>query len=201
MMISITGVPGSGKSTIAEMLSRKFNLKRFYIGEMRRKMAQERGMTLEEFNALGEKDISTDREVDEYQTKLGETEDDFIIEGRTSFYFIPDSIKLFIDVDLKEGARRIFYASQEEKSKRNEKSYSSIDDVLEEIKERMASDRKRYRQYYGLENCYDRKHFDYVIDTTKLTPQQAFNKILEFINEYNAGKQNPEKDNSSKGKQ
>lgn len=55
-----------------------------------------RGMTLAEYNKLGETDPSTDIEVDEYQKKLGETEDNFIIEGRTSWHFIPHSLKFLL---------------------------------------------------------------------------------------------------------
>ncbi|NCN22588.1 hypothetical protein GW934_03820, partial [Candidatus Falkowbacteria bacterium] len=68
-------------------------------------------------------------EVDEYQKKLGETEDNFIIEGRTSWYFIPNSLKIYLDVSLEEGAKRIFL-SLKAKNERNEASgLKSLEDV------------------------------------------------------------------------
>ena len=91
MIITIAGDPGSGKSTIARMLAAKLGLMYYSIGAKRRMMAEEREMTLEELNQLGEKEDFTDREVDEWQKKLGETRDGFIMEGRTSFFFIPNS--------------------------------------------------------------------------------------------------------------
>ncbi len=35
-------------------------------------------------------------------------------------------------------------------------------------------------KYYDFK-CYDKKHYDFVVDTTKLTPEQAAEKVLEFV--------------------
>ena len=75
---------------------------------MRREKAKQRGLTLAEYNQLGEIDPETDKEVDQYQRELGEKKDNFIIDGRTSWYFIPHSFKIYIDVEAQEGAKRIF---------------------------------------------------------------------------------------------
>jgi cytidylate kinase len=42
--------------------------------------AKQRGLTLAEYNQLGETDPETDKEVDQYQRELGEKKDNFIIE-------------------------------------------------------------------------------------------------------------------------
>ena len=55
-------------------------MKRYYIGGMRRALAKKRGMTLAEYNKLGEKDPSTDREVDDYQTELGKKKNNIIVD-------------------------------------------------------------------------------------------------------------------------
>ncbi len=179
MIISISGPPGSGKSTVAEMLAKKLGMKRYYVGGIRRELARKKGMTIDEYNKLGEKDPSTDKEVDEWQKKLGEKEDNFIIEGRTSYYFIPHSIKIYLDVNEEEGAKRI-YESKASKE-RNEKKYSDIEETKKAIKERMKSDEKRYKQYYGI-NCYDKKNYDIIIDTTNMTPEEVTEKIIKEIN-------------------
>ena len=181
MIISISGKPGSGKSTVAQMLSEKLGIKRYYMGGIRREMAKEKGMTIEEFNELGEKDFSTDKWVDDYQAELGKKEDNFVIEGRTSFHFIPRSIKVFLDVSEDEGARRIFEELGTAKGqKRNEgKKIKNIPEMKKSLKERQESDKKRYRKYYGFDST-DLKHFDIVIDTTKLDPERVRDKIIAF---------------------
>ena len=67
MIIALSGMPGSGKSTVAKQLAEKLGWPRYYIGGLRREAARKRGMTLEEYNKLGETDPATDKEVDEMQ--------------------------------------------------------------------------------------------------------------------------------------
>ncbi|MFH0804989.1 MAG: AAA family ATPase, partial [Patescibacteria group bacterium] len=112
MIITISGKPGSGKSTVAERLAAALGYRRYYVGAMRREAARKRGMTLAEFNTLGETDHRTDTEFDEQVRQLGQREDNFIIEGRVAFKFIPQSLKVFVDVDEAEGARRIWGSLQ-----------------------------------------------------------------------------------------
>ncbi|MFP4524692.1 MAG: (d)CMP kinase [Candidatus Woesearchaeota archaeon] len=179
MIISFSGTPGSGKSTVAQMVADRLGYKRYYIGGIRREAARKRGMTIEEYNRLGETDPSTDEEVDEYQQKLGEEEDDFVIEGRTSFHFIPHSFKVYLDVDLHEAAKRIHHDENKGEG-RNERTFATVEETEENLKERIASDRKRYKEYYGLD-CFDKDNYDAVIDTTNITPEEAAEKVLEAV--------------------
>ncbi len=176
MKVTISGTPGSGKTTIARMLAKKLGLKHYSAGNIRRKMAIERGLTINELNKLGEKEDFTDREVDEYQQKLGK-EDNIMVDGRLSFHFIPDSVKIFLKTDIEEGAKRILG------HKRKEEGYSDVEDVENALRERMESDKKRYKKYYNI-NCYDEGHYDYVLDTTDLTIREVLQKLLKFIKQF-----------------
>ena len=183
MIITISGFPGSGKSTVSKILEKKVNLKRYYMGGLRREAAKQKGMTLEAFNELGETDPSTDKFVDDMLVNLGKTEDDFIAEGRTAFHFIPNSIKFFLYVELKEGARRTFEEKKHSKE-RNEEQTNNVEEEMELQKERIENDRRRYKKYYGID-CYDKKNYDFVIDTTELTPEQTVEKMIKIIKEKN----------------
>jgi len=180
MIISISGAEGAGKSTIAKMLAAKLGWQRYYIGGIRREKALERGLSLEEYNKLGETDPSTDIEVDEYQKKLGETQDNFIIEGRTSWHFIPQSYKIFIDVSFEEGACRIFGDIQKDAARNEGKDLKTYEDVLESIKKRRESDKLRYAKYFNID-VFGLHNYNLVIDSTKLTIDQVFLKVLESV--------------------
>jgi CMP/dCMP kinase len=181
MIISFSGAEGAGKSTIAKMLAEKLNWPRYYIGGLRRQKAKERGLTLAEYNELGEKDPATDREVDEYQKELGEKEDNFIIEGRTSWYFIPHSIKIYLDVSDEEGAKRVKKDLFDENNRNEKAENTDLDSIIELLKNRRASDLRRYKKYYDINNAHDHKHFDLIIDTTNSKPEEVLNKILEYL--------------------
>jgi len=180
MIISFNGVAGSGKSTIAKRLAKNLGWPRYYIGGLRREKAKEKGLTLAEYNKLGETDSKTDVEVDEYQKELGKKEDNFVIEGRTSWYFIPHSIKIYLDVDPMEGAKRVFNELRKKDNRNEDMNLKTIKDVLKSHQNRKKSDKKRYKKYYNID-VYQPNNYDLVIDTTNLTIEQVFKRVYNFI--------------------
>lgn len=182
MIITISGSAGSGKSTIAQKLAEELNWPRYYIGGIRREAAKKRGMTLADYNKLGEVDKTTDLEVDEYQKELGQKEDNFIIEGRTSWYFIPHSLKIYLAVSLEEGSRRIFSSLQIENDRNEDKNLETLASVFESIKKRQESDNKRYAKYYQID-INNPKHYDFYLDTSNLNKQEVFQLVLKFVKE------------------
>ena len=45
---------------------------------------------------------------------------------------------------------------------------------------RKASDDFRYKKYYG-KNCFDHENFDFILDTTNLTIDEAFSQLIAYI--------------------
>jgi cytidylate kinase len=164
MIITISGVPGSGKTSVAKIIAEKLDMPFYSVGALRGKMAMEKGMTLDELNALGETDSSTDTLADDYQKELGAKEDNFVIEGRLSWHFIPKSYKVFLDCRPAEAAQRIL-ASKNERP--DEKLTSDPEQIQTTLEARLASDIRRYQKIYGIDYM-DPKHYDLVIDTTLL---------------------------------
>jgi CMP/dCMP kinase len=183
MIISFAGAIGSGKSTIAEMISKKLNMPRYYMGSIMREIAKQKNMPFSDLMELCINDPSVDHDVDEYQTQLGKNQDNFVIEGRTSWYFIPHSLKIFLDVDEEESARRIFN-DQQNKIRHNETStITSVEEMVKSIKHRKQSEVERYKKYYGID-VYNYKNYDFVLDTTNLTIEEVYNKMLTFVKNY-----------------
>ncbi len=180
MIITISGTPGSGKGTVGKLLAKKLKYKYYSIGGIRRAMAIERGMTLQEFNVLGERQPFTDHEVDEWQSKLGRTKNNLVVEGRTSFFFIPHSVKIFLKANLAEAARRIFHDSAHVRQFEASKRYRTPRELMHGLRHRIASDNRRYKKYYGLD-IFRPGHYDLVIDTTKCRPDDALREILRFL--------------------
>ncbi len=178
MIITISGVPGSGKTSVAKIVAERLGLPFYSVGDFRGQMAMDRGMTIDELNALGETDKSTDTLADNYQKRLGKNGDDFVIEGRLSWHFIPRSFKVFLDCALQESARRVFSSHHE---RPDEAKRDSIEDVRTELDARMASDKRRYAAIYGVDYM-DKNHYDLVVDTTSLkSAQETAEKVLAAL--------------------
>lgn len=181
MLITISGMIGSGKGTVATLLGKRLGLPVYSIGDIRRTMARQGGLTLEEYNRYGETHPSTDREPDQWAKQKARQTGRGIFEGRVMFHFIPQSVKIFLDCNEQESARRI---SRDRHAKRkNEADLTETASALAAIRRRIKSDNKRYRKYYHL-NVFDLRHYDLVIDTTRLTPHAALNKILKYLANY-----------------
>jgi len=177
MIITITGWPGSGNSSLARMLAKKLGYKHYSGGDMRRKLANERGISLPELNKIGEKESWTDIEVDNFLKELGKKEDNVVLDAKIGNYLIPHSFKIFLIADLDVRAKRVFLA------KRHEEMFNTIEKVKKALDERVRSDKKRYKKYYEIET-YTGKGFDLVIDTTNLNLDTLLETVLKKVSEH-----------------
>jgi len=177
MIITIAGMPGSGKSTLAREIAKYLKMKHYSMGDLQRQFAKERRMTITELGIAEEKDPSLDNEIDSRQKELGEKNDDFVIDSRLGFHFIPHSFKIFLKVDMDVAARRIFI------QKRAEEKEVSLTEVKRKLLERIASEKKRYKAYYGIDH-YALSNYDCVIDTTSLKVANCVKVLLTAIEKH-----------------
>jgi len=182
MIISFSGDEGSGKSTIAKRVSEELGYSHYYMGQIFRDMAKKKGLTLIEYIKLGEADPSIDKKVDNYLLKLAKKQESFVIESRTAWYLIPNSLKVYLKVDEREGAKRIFKQLREEaENSRNElRKADLLENVLDNIRRRREMDDLRYQKYYGI-NIREPKNYNLFLDTTKLTRDEVFDHVINFI--------------------
>ena len=175
MIITISGKAGSGKSTVAKLLSEKLKLRHYSIGDLMRAMASEKKISLLELNKLAEADKSIDFELDKKLKELGKSKDNFVVDGRLAAYFIPQAdVRVFLETDDKVRAERIL------KDKRQQEKSSSLSETSENIKKREESEKIRYQKYYGV-NYTDKNLYNFEVDTTKLNPNEVVGKIIDFV--------------------
>ena len=172
MIITVSGKAGSGKSTVAKIVAKNLGYKHYSMGDLRRKMAHERNLTLAEFNKLGESQDFTDKEPDEYQKKLGKKEDNFTIDGRVSFHFIPHSFKVYLDASLDVRASRVY------QSERKTEHFQSLEEVKKAVIEIEKSDSKRYMEYYNID-IHQESHYDIILNTSNVSANNIAEKIIK----------------------
>jgi len=174
MKITITGESGAGKSTAAKLLAKKLHYKHYSIGGLMRELAVQRKVDFLKLHSLRDSDPEIDKYLDNRQKRLGEDEDDFVLDSRLGFLFITDSIKIYLDVDRKVGAQRVF--SQHREDEKND----TPEKTLKNIRKRETANVKRFRKIYGV-NFTDRKNYNMVIDTTRLDADRVVKRIMNFL--------------------
>ena len=78
-IVTITGFPGSGKSSTAKGVAKALGYEHFSSGDLFRKMAAERGLSIEEINFTAEKQQEIDHQVDQWLQNMGPQRDKFLI--------------------------------------------------------------------------------------------------------------------------
>ncbi|MBI4163681.1 MAG: cytidylate kinase family protein [Candidatus Aenigmarchaeota archaeon] len=175
MIITIAGNLGSGKSTVAKILAAKLGYKHYSMGDLQRSIAKKRGITLVELQKLEEQDPSIDKEVDQTQIDLGKKEDNFVIDSRIGWHFIPHSIKVFLKVSDEAATKRIFDQKRED-----EKYNKTLEQTLKGIRDRKSSETKRFKENYNVD-YEDVSNYDLVVDTTQIKAEQVAEKVLVFV--------------------
>jgi len=168
VIIAIGGLHGTGKSTCAKALAKKFNLRYVSAGEMFREIAREKGISIEELSKLSEIDKSIDLAIDE-RTKKEAEDGNVILEGQLTPWIVKNNaLKIYIAAPKKDRITRI--------SKRDG---VALEEAEKETLSREVSERKRYKEYYGID-VDDLSIYDLIIDTSLFSKEETI-KILEEI--------------------
>ncbi|WP_321505132.1 (d)CMP kinase [uncultured Methanoregula sp.] len=142
MRITVSGLPGSGTTSLSRYLAQRHGFEMISAGEVFRQLAKEHNLELAGFGRLAEEDSSYDKMIDARQKEIAEARDNIIVEGRLSGWMVPGAdlkIWLFAPIDCR--IQRIAFRDQ----------------VLDETTakqltlEREQCEAGRYRSYYDID--------------------------------------------------
>lgn len=127
-------------------------------------------MTLSEYNEKAITDHSLDEMMDEQLRNL-RNHSDIVVDSRLGFYWIPESFKVYLDLDIEDAIKRI-HTDASSNAKRREAGEDTGDlvDLAVQVRDRMEQEQKRFQAMYHVDP-YSLEHFDLVIDTAKQSPK------------------------------
>ncbi|GAB4316596.1 MAG: AAA family ATPase [Promethearchaeota archaeon] len=173
MFVAISGYHGSGKSTTARLVAQALGFSYHSTGKIFRQMAQERDMSLVEFNQFAGTHPEVDRQLDDRVVDLARG-GNCVLEGQ---------LVSFLTKDLPDGLRVFLWCPEEVRVERMRErdSESDVCSILEETKKRAESERKRFIELYGVDlgdfsSILEANHL--VVDTSRFNVDDTVAIVL-----------------------
>jgi len=176
MLLTVSGPPGSGKSTSAAAMAEEFDLDHVSGGDIFRDLAAERGLSPVEFNELAEEDDQIDRDLDRRLRQIATDRDDVVLESRLAGWLAADHADLKIWLDAPDQVRAERIADREHKA---------VEVAREETLRREASEALRYEEYYNID-INDLTIYDIALNTARWGPRSVRRMLTEAVQSYDS---------------
>ena len=175
MIITLTGKPCSGKSSVAKVIKEKYHFKIYSVGEIFKEEAKNRNMSVEDFNKFLMSDPKYDNFIDNKTSELGKMwkNDDVLFDSRLAWHFIPHSFKVFLDLDEEEMAKRLANSDRTGKEQ-----YRNIEEARRTLISRFNTENERYKKIYNIDNT-NFKNYDLVLSSKNKTPEEIADYIMK----------------------
>jgi cytidylate kinase len=159
-VVTVGGLPGSGKSTFARLLAERLGFEYISAGQVFRKMAEDSGMDLEKFSKYAEGSHEIDRKVDAMQVEMARGKDS-VVDSRLSAWVIKDAdLRICLVADRPERSRRIA-----------ERDGLSEEEALRRVAERERSESLRYKEIYDID-VGNFEVYDLVVNSATFLPEE-----------------------------
>jgi radical S-adenosyl methionine domain-containing protein 2 len=168
--IVLSGLAGSGKSTIGKIISQKLGFEFISMGEYARKYAFENfRMNINEFQLYCSKTPGEDELLDKTFIQYCNSKENLVIDYRLGFHLLSNVFTILLTVSELEAAMRISYSGRQH------------EDAIT-IKYRNVQMVQRFQNKYKV-NFNDPYNYEMVVNTDGLSPEEISEVI---INNYKA---------------
>jgi len=174
VIICVSGMTGSGKSTVAKKLAEKYGLNYFSGGNAMRILAKEEGYNSEvngwweskeglAFLQKRKEDAHFDKKIDEKLLELAE-EGNVVLDSWTVPWLLKDKgFKIWLEASPQIRATRVV-----------KRDGMTAEEALKALTEKDAETRKIYKNLYGFDLGHDLTPFNLVLSTDELDPDDIF---------------------------
>ena len=180
IVICISGLAGTGKSTLSKKIAEKYGLRYFSGGDVLKDLAKQDGYDVsvqgwwespEGLNFLNKRvnDPKFDREVDDRLLDYAQ-QGNVLLDSWTMPWLLKDGFKIWLEASFEKRAARVAI--------RDGMTVAQAFDVL---KEKEARTKAIYKALYGFSLGEDLKPFDFILDTDNLSANEVFEVLCKVI--------------------
>lgn len=209
-IITISGEPASGKSTVVKEIKRKYEeqglrVHIISVGDVFREMVKKEYLKKypdrtnasladiqndEEFmSKIHSIDTLVDNEVARKGKEINQTEmpnDVYIIDSRLAWSNVPASYAIRLTVNDAIAGKRVFY----DKTRGSEDQYETLDAAIQKTKKRKLGEIERYKKRYNID-LSDENNYDLVVDTSYTNTNELADIIVKGEEAYRTEKPYP----------
>ena len=180
IVICISGMAGTGKSTLSKKLAEKYNLKCYSGGDALKELAKAEGYDVsrqgwwespEGLNFLKERviDPKFDKAVD---AKLLEhaQQGNVLLDSWTMPWLLKEGFKIWLMASIEKRATRVA-----------ERDKITVNEAFKVLEEKEARTKAIYKKLYGFVLGEDFAPFDLVLDTDNLNAEEVFEVLCRVI--------------------
>ena len=165
MIITFSGLPGAGKTSVSRIVAKKLDYSFFSAGEYARRIAKEKNLSLIDF--LGHKELvkNVDKKVKSFKSKKN-----IVVDSRLSAYLLPKAkFRIFLKAPLRVRARRI-----------HSRQSIGLITALRMTRKRQVEEVKVYKRVYGID-YRNPKLYNIVLNTKGHSAKQTADALLKII--------------------
>jgi cytidylate kinase len=180
MVICISGMAGTGKSTLAKKLAQKYGFDYYSGGDALKVLALEEGYDASlpgwwespsglKFLKQREGDAKFDRAVDQKLLEYTE-KGNVLLDSWTMPWLLKSGFKIWLLASMEKRAARVAQRDQ-----------ISVEQALKVLKEKEERTKGIYKKLYGFMLGEDFQPFNLVLDTESLNAEEVFHVLCEVI--------------------
>jgi cytidylate kinase len=181
IVICISGMTGSGKSTVAKRLAAKYGLDYFSGGNALKTLAHEEGYDSDirgwwetpqgrKFLQQRMGDSVFDKRIDKKLLELAE-QGNVVLDSWTMPWLLDDGFKIWLEASPQVRAKRVV-----------KRDGISIEEAVEAVKIKDEKTREIYKCLYGFDLGHDLSPFDLVLATDELDHDEVFHAVSLVTN-------------------
>ncbi|MEI6553889.1 MAG: cytidylate kinase family protein [bacterium] len=171
--ITVTGLSGVGTTSFCEALVKTLGeaWRHTTAGDAIRRIAESKGMAIEEFVEYCRSNPESDLEVDAETQAMGRVCQMMVFEGRLAHYNVPNAFHILINCPPNVCAKR---------PRKNNQHLTETEREIN-LRARDMHDNARYERLYGREVLWSEDKYNLVLDSNFLRTEEMVNiAILEF---------------------